>query len=62
MIKHAILVSGLIVSFLASAAEMSFLAQLTEVPGASGYEKNVRHLVQKTVATLYGGAKDRWYG
>ncbi|CZG93253.1 TPA: M42 family metallopeptidase [Legionella pneumophila] len=47
MIKHAILVSGLIVSFLASAAEMSFLAQLTEVPGASGYEKNVRHLVQK---------------
>lgn len=39
MIKHAILISGLIVSFLASAAEMSFLAQLTEVPGASGYEK-----------------------
>ncbi|HAU2019033.1 TPA: M42 family metallopeptidase, partial [Legionella pneumophila] len=47
MIKHAILISGLIFSFLASAAEMSFLAQLTEVPGASGYEKNVRHLLQK---------------
>lgn len=62
MIKHAILVSGLIVSFLASAAEMSFLAQLTEVPGASGHEKKCSSFGAKTVATLYGGAKDRWYG
>ncbi|WBV68666.1 hypothetical protein PGH46_17750 [Legionella pneumophila] len=61
MIKHATLISGLIVSFLASAAEMSFLAQLTEVPGASGYKK-CSSFGAKTVATLYGGAKDRWYG
>lgn len=47
MLKNFFVLAGVAVSFLASATEMPFLAALTEAPGASGYEKSVRQLLQK---------------
>jgi len=45
--KAGVLLGGLCASFLAIAADKPFLAALTEVPGASGFEKPVRQLMQQ---------------
>lgn len=45
--KTAVLLGGLCASFLALAADKPFLATLTGVPGASGFEKPVRQLMQQ---------------
>lgn len=57
MIKQVVLLFGLFFSLLTSAAEMPLLASLTEVPGASGYEKNVRQLMQKQWQPYMGDLK-----
>lgn len=47
MLKQFMVIFGLIGSMPLIASDMPLLAGLTEVPGASGYEKPVRQLMQK---------------
>lgn len=48
MIKNILFVGGLTVSMIAAAtSEMTFLAKLTEITGASGFEKPVRQVMQQ---------------
>lgn len=57
MIKNIVFAGGLLLSFFATASEMPLLASLTEIPGASGFEKPVRQAMQKQWQPLMSDLK-----